>query len=668
MVQSEVKEKKTNKAPKIEKRQFEAETKELLNLMINSLYTHKEIFLRELISNSSDALDKLKIKSLEHNEYLEGDVDFKIQIEVDKNNNTLTISDNGVGMSYKEVIDNIGTIAKSGSKLFIKKLKQKDDVDLIGQFGVGFYSSFMVSKKVTLLTRAAGGKTGVKWESSADGTYTIEKVKKESRGTEIILHLKNEFCKEDHSDENYLNQFTIENLIKKYSDYIRYPIMMDFTKEETPRDKEGKVIENGEPILVLDTKQLNSMTPLWERDPKEIGSEEYSQLYKQHFHDWNGYSEVIHTKAEGKFEYTALLFVPSKAPSNLYDRNFPDGIQLYSNHVFIMKDCKSLLPDHLRFVKGLIDSTDFSLNISREILQHDSQLKVIGKHLEKKVLDTLKKMLKDKRDTYLELWKEYGKAIKGGIYMEFKNKEKLQDLLLFHSTEKKDREMTTLKEYVERMPKGQKEIYFAPGKDIETIEKLPHLEAFWEKGVEILYFTDKVDEFLTQNFDEYDGKKIKSISREDINLDSIGKKDDKKSEDDKKDKKDDKKTEKYKDLLECVKKHLGEKVKEVKISKRLKSSPVCLVTSGSGTSFNMEMLMKSANHFTPQAAKILELNPDHKVFKSLKKVFDKDEDSDEMKNYSEIMYNQALLIEGFELEDPVDFSNRLSNLLAEVYK
>lgn len=644
---------------------FQAETKELLNLMINSLYTHREIFLRELISNSSDALDKVYFQSLTDHDLLGDDHELKIEIDVNKDNKTLTISDNGIGMTYDEVTENIGTIAKSGTKAFVDKLKESDDIDLIGKFGVGFYSSFMAANKVELITRSAKAEKGVKWESEGDGNYTIEEIETNNRGTKIILYLKEEAMDSTNPEEDFSNQYTIQNLVKKHSNYISYPIHMDFYREETPRDKDGKTIEGAESETIIDNKVLNSITPIWKKNKKEISNDDYFQFYKHHFHDWNEFADVIHLNLEGTIEFSALLFIPSKAPSDLYDRDFSKGIQLYSNSVFIMNDCKDLLPDHLRFVRGLVDSPDFSLNISREILQHDSQLKVIGKNLEKKILDTLKKLLKNSREKYEEIWPEFGKSLKGGIYMEYKNKEKLEDLILFN-TSNDELKMTTLNEYVERMPEGQKEIYYAAAKDKDTIKRMPQLEIFKEKNIEVLYFTDKIDEFLTQNLDKYKDFKLQSVTREDFNLDDVLK-EDKKGKKEENEKVEEDKNNEYENLLEAIKDLLEGKVKEVKISKRLKSSPVCFVNSNSGTSFNMEQLLKGVNQVPAQASKILEINPDHAIFSVIKKVYREKKDNAELKNISEILYNQALLIEGFELENPLEFSNNLCELMTKAY-
>lgn len=653
----------------VETHTFQAETKELLNIMINSLYTHREIFLRELLSNASDAIDKINFISLTKPDILENDFEFKIQMAIDKEAKTLTISDNGIGMSHDEVIQNIGTIAKSGSKSFLESIKDKEDVELIGKFGVGFYSAFMVAERVVLFTRPSGTTKGSRWESTGDGMFTIEDFNKETRGTDIVLYLREESYKDVEPEEDFLNQYTIQNLVKKYSDYIAYPIEMDFIREQPIRDKDGKAIE-GKYETIIDRKKLNSQTPIWERDKKEISKDEYFQFYKHHFHDWNEFADVIHIKAEGNIQYTALLFIPTRPPSNLYEKTYTAGIHLYSNHVFVMADCKDLLPDHLRFVRGLVDSPDFSLNISREILQHTEQLKIIGKSLEKRVLKALMDLQANDRNTYNEVWKEVGKAIKGGIYMSFKNKESLQDLVMFPSSFKEDG-YTTLKEYVNRMPEGQGFIYFAPGKDLDAIKRMPQMEIFREKRVEILYFVDKIDEFVTQNLDEYDGKKLMSVTRQDLDLDKIiveEKKESDKVEEEKKKEEKKEKEGKYKELFEAMKTHLGEKVAEVRLSKRLTTSPVCLVTTNTGVTFNMEQLLRSANQITPKASRIMELNEHHEIFNVLQNLFHSDKNSQDLKMYSELLYHQALLIEGYELENPVDYSRLVSEMMVKAYK
>ncbi|MDJ0837165.1 MAG: molecular chaperone HtpG [Acidobacteriota bacterium] len=653
-------------------RQFQAETRQLLNLMIHSLYTHKEIFLRELLSNASDALDKVRFQSLTESGLVGENETLEIWLAIDKEKKTLSISDNGIGMTRAEVIDNIGTIARSGSLAFLKAAREQkegsgsEDLDLIGQFGVGFYSSFMVAQKVELVSRSMSGDYGVRWVSAGEGQYTIEEIEAPERGTSITLHLRDEVLDPKDPAEDFLNQYTLQNLVRKYSDFINYPIKINFEKHDSGAPVEGE--EKKEKKQEFEVRTLNSMKPLWERDKKEVKGDEYFQFYKHHFHDWEEPADILHVKAEGTVQYTALLFIPSKAPINLYAADYKKGIQLYSKHVFVMDRYDGLLPDHLRFVRGLVDSPDFSLNVSREILQNDRQIKLIAKNLEKKVMDSLKKMLKNKRDDYEKWWDEFGKAIKGGIFMQWSNKEKLQDYLLFPSSHKTEG-MTTLREYVDRMPEWQEEIYYEAGKDREAIERLPQMEAVREKGVEVLYFTDKVDEFLTQNLSDYDDKKLKSVSRGDFTLDD--KKDDDKDKD--KDKKDDDKKEEEKsehqDLLDKIKEHLGDRVKEVRVSKRLRNSAVCLVNPESGPSFNMELLMKEAGSAPiGRAQGILELNADHPVFGVLKRTFTKNREDVWLKEYSELLLSQAQLMEGLTLDNPVEFASRINDLMVRATK
>ncbi len=642
---------------KMETKIFQAETKELLDLMIHSIYTHKEIFLRELVSNASDAIDKIKFKSLTEPEILEKDNDFKIKIDIDKNNRTITISDNGIGMTYDDVVANIGTIAKSGTKEFFQKLAENKDEnpDLIGQFGVGFYSAFMVAEKVTLHTKAPGEETGVIWESDGSGSYTIDKKEKDSRGTTITLHLR----EREDEDEDYLNQYEIESLIKKYSDYVRYPIMMDFyTEKPEEKDEKGNVTKESE--IEVETRTLNSMVPLWQKSRNEISDEEYTQFYRQSFHAWDDPIDRIHTKGEGTIEYTALLYIPEKAPFDYYSMNYERGIKLYSKQVFIMEKCKELLPEYLGFVKGLVDSPDFSLNISREILQHSRQLKVIAKNIEKKVIDSLKYMMKTDREKYVKFWNEFGRAMKAGVYADFgANKEKLQDLLLFDSSNSE--KSTSLKEYVERMPEHQKEIYFAAGKDRQTVESMPQMEMFKEKGIEVLYFTDKIDEFTSTTLRDYDGKALKSIAQGDIDLGTEEEKEEKKESKKKKE-------QENKDLLKTLKDHLGTKISEVRLSSRLTSSPVCIVGSESGVSLNMEQILQEAaagDMPAPKADRVLELNPEHEIFNIVQKIHTADPQSEKLKSYAELLYNQALLMEGLSIENPQDMVKRISELMVE---
>ena len=629
-----------------ETREFQTETKQLLDLMIHSIYTNREIFLRELISNASDAIDKIRVQSLTNHDLLEGDPNFEITLAADEKANTLTLTDNGIGMTYDEVVENIGTIAKSGTKSFLEKLKEAGttgDSELIGQFGVGFYSSFMVAERVTLITRAPGETRGVRWESTGDGTYTIEECDREKRGTSLILSLHPDFHSTEHPEENFLNQYTLQRLVKKYSDYIRYPIKMTFTV----KGKEGEAD-------TLEVRTLNSMTPLWVRSKNEIKPEEYSQFYKDVFHAWDDPLEIIHTKAEGAVEYTTLLFIPSHAPFDFYQREMTSGIRLYSKNVFVMDNYQDLLPEYLRFVQGLVDSPDFSLNISRELLQHSSQLKKIGKNLEKTVFKTLEKMLEKDRPKYKKFWQEYGKAIKNGVYSDYANREKLQDLLMFPSSISED-EPTTIAEYIARMPETQTVIYYAAGKDRSTVERLPQMEILKEKGLEVLYLFDRVDEFAIDSLREYKEKKFQSISRGDLKLQEL---------DAPKDKKDDEATVKESEsLIAAVKEQLKTRVADVKISNRLKTSPVCLVSGDEGISLAMEQILSEMEKPIYKASRILELNSEHELFATLKNLYATAPDSENFKDYCELLYGQALLMEGLTPEDPIGFAAKVARLM-----
>lgn len=645
-----------------ETREFQAETKQLLDLMIHSIYTNKEIFLRELISNASDAIDKLRFESLTNHDLLEGDSNFEIFIVPDEDTHTITISDNGIGMTYDEVVENIGTIAKSGTKSFFEKMKEKettDDNELIGQFGVGFYSAFMVSDKVTLVTRAPGQEKGVKWQSAGDGTYTIEECEKEKRGTTITIELNEDFRTASRPEENFLERYTIETLIKKYSDYIRYPIKMNFIKEEKPLDADGNEIEGAPATQTVEIQTLNSMTPLWTRSKNEITTEEYQLFYKDLFHDWEEPMDIIHSKAEGTVEYTSLLFIPSRAPFDFYSQKSTSGIRLYSKHIFIMDNCQDLLPEYLRFVRGLVDSPDFSLNISREILQHSKQLKLIGKNLEKSVLKTLGTILSKDRPKYEKFWKEFGRALKIGAYTDYSSRDKLKDLLLFSTSNASD-SLTTLGDYTSRMPENQKVIYYATGKDQASVERLPQMELLKEKNLEVLYLFDQVDEFTIDALKEYGDKKFQSISRGDLNLDDIDSPEAKKN------------TEaivkENESLIQAMKTLLTGKIADVKISNRLKSSAVCLVSDDKGISLSMEQILSEMNQSMYKASRILELNPNHDVFATLKDLHETAPGSEAFNDYCELLYVQALLIEGILPEDPIGFANKVASLMAKVGK
>lgn len=645
-----------------ETREFQAETQELLNLMINSIYTNKEIFLRELISNASDAIDKVHFASLTNSDILGEDTDYQIFLIPDKDSHTLTISDNGIGMSREEVIENIGTIAKSGTKAFLEQLKNAKEEgsvgeDLIGQFGVGFYAAFMVADKVTLLTKRAGEDSATRWESAGDGSYSVEEADKEKRGTSVILSLKEEFYKEN-AELDLTDTYTLQNLVKKYSDYVRYPIKMNFITEETPKDDDGNPIKDAEKIKKTELRTLNSMEPLWTKNKSELKDEDYKEFFKQQFHEWEAPMEVFHTKAEGNITYTALLFIPGHAPFNLYHTNYEPGVSLYSRHVFITDKCKDLLPEYLGFVKGLVDSPDLSLNISRELLQQSAELKTIGKAIEKNILKTLERNLKNKREAYEKFWNEYGKSLKIGIYNAmytgFDTVDKLKNLLLFKSS--KEGKLVSLKEYVERMPESQKKIYYAAAKDEATVEKLPQMELLRDKGIEVLYLLDNVDEFTIEAIREYEGKSFHSISRGDLDLG------DAESEEAKKETEEIQKT--NDNLLKDIKEVLGDKVAEVKVSSRLKSGAVCLVADEAGPSLSMEQTFAEMNNPMFKARRILEINPHHDLFGKLKSIYTEGKDSDDFKDYCDLLYTQALIIEGILPENPVDFANKVAKLMA----
>ena len=645
--------------------EFQAETKELLNLMIHSIYTNHEIFLRELISNASDAIDKLHFESLQNRDILEGNEDYEIFLVPDKESHTLTISDNGIGMTKDEVVENIGTIAKSGTKAFLEQLqKAKEnnaeltDKEMIGQFGVGFYSAFMVAEKVTITTRKAGTSEAVRWESTGDGSYTLEDCEKESRGTTITITLGKEFYG-DEAEENFTDTWNLQNLVKKYSDYVRYPIKMNFETEEMPRDDEGKIIEGAEKIKKIELKTLNSMQPLWTKSKNDITKEEYTEFIKNQFHEWEEPMEVFHNKAEGGVEYTSLLYIPAKAPFNLYHTDYEPGVQLYSRHVFIMDKCKDLLPDYLRFVKGLVDSPDLSLNISRELLQQSRELKTIGKNLEKTILKALERMLKNDREKYEKFWQEFGKSLKIGIYNSMYTGsnviDKLKELLLFASS--KEGKEVSLKEYVERMPESQKKIYYATGTDKATIEKLPQMELLKEKGLEVLYLLDPVDEFAIETIRTYSDKEFQSISRGDLDLDDAESQEAKKETEEIAKNND--------DLVKDIKEVLGDKVAEVKISSRLKSGAVCLVADAMGPSLSMEHTFAAMDNPMFKAKRILEINPKHDLFSKLQILHANGKDDADFKEYCDLLYTQALIIEGIMPENPVDFANKIAKMMAK---
>ena len=605
---------------KKEEKIFKAETKELLNLMIHSIYTNKEIFLRELISNANDAIDKLKFKSLTDTDILKGDDKFKINISVDKENRTLTITDNGIGMTYEEVDDNIGTIAKSGSKLFKEQLEEakKGDIDIIGQFGVGFYSGFIVADKITLETKSPYSENGVKWISSGDGNYEIEEISKQDRGTKITLHLK------DGDEYNeFLEDWKIKELVKKYSNYIRYEIYF------------------GDEVI-------NSTKPIWKKDKKELKDEDDNEFYKATFPDWNDPLLHINLKVQGNIEYNALLFIPKKLPFDYYTKNFKRGLQLYTKNVFIMEKCEDLIPEYFNFISGLVDCDSLSLNISREILQQNAELQVISKNLEKKIISELEKILKNDREKYIEFWKEFGRSIKAGVQDMFgMNKEKLQDLLIFVSSY--DDKYTTLKEYVDRMG-DNKEILYVPAESIDAVKSLPKMEKLKEQGREVLILTDKIDEFTLMAMRDYSGKEFKSINSSDFKFS-----DDKEKEEEVK-----KIADENKELIEKAKEFLKDKVSEVELSNNIGNSASSLLSKG-GLSLEMEKTLSEMtnNNDAPKAKKILAINPEHALFNKLKNSVN----TEDFNKLLDVLYNQALLLEGFNVENPAEFIKNLNSLI-----
>lgn len=622
------------------KKQFKAESKRLLDLMINSIYTHKEIFLRELISNASDAIDKSYYKSLTDSNISFNKEDFYIRISADEENRTLTITDTGIGMTKEELESNLGIIAKSGSFDFKENNETKDGVDIIGQFGVGFYSAFMVSELVTVVSKSAGADAAYKWQSSGAEGYTIEPSEKETTGTQITLKIKPNTDDENYDD--YLNEYSLKSLVKKYSDFIKYPIKMNIKKSKL---KEGTQKDYEE---YFEDETLNSMVPIWRRNKSELKPEDYDSFYMDKHFGYEKPLKYIHASVEGLTSYNAILYIPSKAQYDFYTKEFEKGLELYSNGVLIMNKCSDLLPDYFSFVQGLVDSADLSLNISRELLQHDRQLQFIAKKIKDKIKSELLAMQKDEREKYDEFFNNFGRTLKYGIYQGWgANKEVLQDLLLFYSsTEKK---LVTLDEYISRMKEDQKHIYYATGENNEKISRLPQTEIISDKGYEILYFTDEIDEFAIKMLMNYKEKEFKSVSSADLDIES----DDKENENEK---------EENKDIFNYMKEALNGKVKEVRASKRLKNHPVCLASEGE-LSIEMEKVLSAMpdNKGDIHADKILEINISHDMFSSLKNSFDNDKEK--LKKLTNILYNQALLIEGLPIEDPVQYANDVCGLL-----
>lgn len=624
------------------KKQFKAESKKLLDMMINSIYTHKEIFLRELISNASDAIDKLYFKSLTDDSVKLARDDFKINIELDKDSRTIKIIDNGIGMTEQELENNLGTIAKSGSLNFKKENEgneKSDDISVIGQFGVGFYSSFMVADKVEVVSKAFGEDVAHKWVSTGVDGYTIEECEKENAGTVITLYIKEDTENENYS--TYLEQYTVDELVKKYSDYIRYPIVMEMSHQVPDPDKEGEYITE------VAEETLNSMVPLWRKNKSEIKAEDYNEFYKQKFMDYTDPLDVIHTKTEGQATFDALLYIPQNPPYDFYSKEYEKGLQLYSNGVLIMDKCADLLPDYFSFVKGLVDSADLSLNISREMLQHDHQVKIIAKAIDKKIKSELAKMLKNDREKYEKFFKTFGLQLKYGVYANYgMEKDGLKDLLLFETSA--DDKPTTLKEYVGRMAESQTDIYYACGENAQKISLLPQVEAVKSKGYEVLYFTDDVDEFAIQMLMEYDSKHFVNVCKDDLDLSTDAEKD-----------AISKVNEESKELLEKLKNMLDGKVTAVKFSNKLSSHPVCLTAEGY-VSLEMEKVLNSmpgANEGV-KAQLVLEINANHPVAEKLKTA-----DDEQLKKYISLLYSSARLIAGLDLENPTEFSDTIAELM-----
>ena len=623
--------------------QFKTEVQQLMNIIINSLYSHKEIFLRELVSNASDALDKLRFRAQTDSHLMGTDTDLKIKITRKKN--TLEISDNGIGMTFDEVVENIGTIAKSGTAGFLEAVgaaKNQEAVipELIGQFGVGFYSAFIVAEKITLTTRAAGSDKGCRWESAGDGSYTIEEFDKETRGTTITLQLK----KVDTEDQDFTDEWTIRGIIKRHSDFVGYPVVMDVEKTEPVLDADGTP-EKDKTVKVIREETLNSMKAIWTKDKNEVTEEEHSEFYQHVSHDWNPPLAHLHLKLEGTTEYSALLYIPSKAPFDLFTHEQKHGIQLYSKRVFIMENCKELMPQYLAFVKGVVDAPDLNLNVSREILQQDALVRNIKKNLVKKILDLLADMEQEKYETF---YKEFAYIFKSGISQDFDNKDKIAALLRYKTT-KSDGKWVSLKDYVTRMQTDQKDVYYITGESLTTLINSPHLEALKEKDIEVLLMTDPIDEWVIRDLHEFEKKTFKSAEKGDLDLD----------------KPDEKKKEEYDTLFEFLKSNLTEKVKDVKLSTHLKNSVACLSGGDYDMSAYMEKILKASGQEVPQSKRVLELNMNHPLLVKIKIIFEKNKDADILKDYTTFLYDMAVVSEGGKLDDPARFNKMIGNLTAD---
>jgi molecular chaperone HtpG len=631
-------------AGKKETHQFKTEVQQLMNIIIHSLYSHREIFLRELISNASDAIDKLRFKAQTEPELLGDDTALKIRITADKKNRTLEITDNGIGMTYDEVVDNIGTIARSGTAGFLESVSAAGSKgvvtpDLIGQFGVGFYSAFIVADKVTLMTRAAGSESATKWESAGDGSYTIEAVDKKSRGTTLLLKLK----KAEKDEPDFTEEWTIRGIVKKHSDFVAYPIVMDVEKRSPVLDKDGKP-EKDKTEKVVREETLNSMKAIWTKNKKEVTDEEYNEFYSHISHDWNPPLTHLHLKLEGATEYSALLYIPSKAPFDLFSQVQKHGIQLYSRRVFIMENCKELMPQYLAFVKGVVDAPDLNLNVSREILQQDALVRNIKKNLVKKILDLLAEMEQEKYETF---YAEFGPIFKAGISQDFDSKDKIASLLRYKTT-RSDGKYSSLADYVSRMKPDQKEIYYITGDSLTALLNSPHLERLKDKDLEVILMTDPIDEWVIRDLHEFEKKTFKSAEKGDLDLEKV----------------DDTKKEEYTALFDFIKTRLDEKVKEVKPSTHLKDSVACLSGDAYGMSAYMEKILKASGQDVPKTKRVLELNMDHPLLSRIRVLYEKDKDAAVLNDYTDLLFDMAVIAEGGKLENPSRFSKLLGDLMA----
>ncbi|ULT59051.1 molecular chaperone HtpG [Neobacillus drentensis] len=624
----------------METKQFKAESKRLLDMMINSIYTHREIFLRELLSNASDAIDKIYYKALTDDTLTFDQDSYYIKVTADKDNRLLKITDTGIGMTKEELENNLGTIAKSGSLAFKKENEIKDGYDIIGQFGVGFYSAFMVADEVSVLSKALGSDEAYKWESKGADGYTITPCEKDSIGTEIMLKIKENT--EDENYDEYLDEYRLKSIIKKYSDFIRYPIKMDVTERKLNEGSENEFEE------VVEEQTINRMVPIWKKNKKDLTTEDYELFYTEKRYGFDKPLKHIHISVDGAVRYNAILYIPENIPFDYYTQEFEKGLELYSNGVLIMNKCADLLPDYFSFVKGMVDSEDLSLNISREMLQHDRQLKLIAKNINKKIKSELLSILKNEREKYEAFFKSFGRQLKYGVYSDYgTHKEELQDLLMFYSS--KEKKLVTFDEYLSRMPEDQKYIYYATGESNDRIDKLPQTELVADKGYEILYFTDEIDEFAIRMIMSYKEKEFKSVSSGDLGFEADENQDMSAEEQD------------NKELFDFMKNVLNNKVKDVKVSKRLKTHPVCLATDGE-VSIEMEKILNAMpNSQNIKADKILEINVHHEVFASLKDAFE--QDKDKVTLFTNLLYNQALLIEGLPIEDPVEFTNNICKVM-----